>query len=260
MKRIVKNLPNKPLEKWRKKQVPQHLVYGNLRDPDREDVLKWLINEQGALCCYTGIRIWSNSKKPKIKANCHIEHLKPQTICVAEDRERGDNQKEREDISGANLLAAFPNQPDWSYGAKFRQHWYGEDKHNRPANLFIHPLMVNCESRFKFDVFGKISAAEKKDNAAKMTIKKLCLDHGDLNGRRYAAIRQVFFSARGPLSEPQILKIMDGLDKRDSKGEFRAFCFVLKQVGEQLLAISRRKHQRRVAIQKSQKSQKTKKR
>src|SRR5690242_1637435 len=55
----------------------------------RKAVKQSLVQEQGGLCCYTGQRI-----KPETS---HIEHMKPQAICVG-----------HEDTDYENLLAAHP--------------------------------------------------------------------------------------------------------------------------------------------------------
>lgn len=237
MKRIFKNLPNKPLEQWRKKQKPEHLNFENLRDPERELVLEWLIKEQGALCCYTGIRIDADTS--------HIEHLKPQTICRKEGTQ--------EDIAADNILAAFPKSASCPYGAKYRGHWYGEDDQKKPAHLFVHPLMPDCESRFRYNWTGDVEATKPQDAAARMTIERLGLGNGELEDRRRSAVKAIFFQKAKPLSSPKIQRIVANLDKRDKAGAFRAFCFVLKQAGEQLLKAADREHKRRVAIQRTKK-------
>lgn len=239
MKRIVKNLPNKPLEKWRAKQVPQHLAFKNLSDPDREEVLEWLLKEQGYLCCYTGIKITTGLS--------HIEHLKPQTIC----RDEGT----LEEIAAENVLAAYPKDSPKDrpipFGAMFRGSWYGEDKKRTRSDLFVHPLMPDCEARFHYKWTGEVVAKQTGDIAAETTIKKLGLDCEDLSERRRAVVQQIFFKKSRTLSEQEIERMLSNIDKPDKDGAFRAFAFVLKQAGHQLLAAGKKQHARRVAIQRS---------
>ncbi|MBK7994613.1 MAG: hypothetical protein IPK14_14885 [Blastocatellia bacterium] len=82
------------MEKWKHEQQKKGLScsYDNMERSVKNVVHNSLIKEQGSICCYTGIRISVDSS--------HIEHLKPQTICVG-----------NEDVEYNNLLAAYP-RPD----------------------------------------------------------------------------------------------------------------------------------------------------
>jgi uncharacterized protein (TIGR02646 family) len=117
-----------------------------------------LLEEQGWICAYTGLRIEANSS--------HIEHVKPQQHCQAS-----------ETVTYTNLVACYPapNSPDPPYGAKKKDNWPSPDE----EHLFVSPLDGACETRFTFTLKGTI-AANNEDLAAKTTIAKLGLDHGEL--------------------------------------------------------------------------------
>ncbi|SRR6266542_4015685 len=234
MKRIIKRLPIEPLESWKQHEEPQNLVYRCLQNPTKQEVHNWLLRDQGALCCYTGIRITYEDS--------HIEHLKPQTICRREGQ--------GEDIEGRNLLAAFPGEdkPNWPYGARKRGNWFGEDEHGRDASLFIHPLRPDCESRFRYFRDGSIQATADADSAAKATISKLGLDHGELCDRRKSVVQTTFFGKRSPTTKRDLEAFITRLDRRDHQGCFIQFCFVLKQVGKELMRLQDRERARRQAI------------
>ncbi len=184
--------------------------YDDMPSDVRQAVKAHLIAEQGCLCCYTGRRITSDT--------AHIEHLKPQALCVG-----------HEDTDYKNLLAAYPGTNTrmvCRYGAHAKKDWYDE-------GLFIHPLRPDCEERLRYNMKGRISASNPSDQGAVETIKRLCLDHSELTELRAQAIDEALF---GPeLNKSQVQRLMDEVDKRDSEGCFRQFCFVIKQACEKYL-------------------------
>jgi uncharacterized protein (TIGR02646 family) len=85
-----------------------HWTYDDMPSDVRQAVKTHLVQEQGGLCCYTGRRI-----KPETS---HIEHMKPQVVCVG-----------HEDTDYENLLAAHPAanaQSRCPYGAHEKDDWY----------------------------------------------------------------------------------------------------------------------------------------
>lgn len=185
--------------------------YDDMTANVRRAVKASLLREQGGLCCYTGRRITSSTS--------HIEHLKPQCLCVG-----------HEDTDFSNLLAAYPSSdsgtPHCAYGAHAREDWY--DPH-----LFIHPRRRDCEQRFRYNLNGHIRPASQDDNATIETIKKLDLDHPELQKMRSESIFEALFAE--DLSESQIRRLMTEVDRRDGNGNFRQFCFVIKQACEKYL-------------------------
>lgn len=190
--------------------APTAWSYDDMPAPVRSAVLASLVREQGGLCCYTGRRIDVQS--------AHIEHLKPQALCV-----------NHEDTEYVNLLAAFPapNVPvQCKYGAHAKKDWYDELR-------FVHPLRQECERRFRFRTNGKITPADNTDAAATETIRQLALDHSELVGLRKTAIDEALFDVK--LSRAQIIRLRDAMNERDGNGLFRPFCFAVRQACEKLL-------------------------
>lgn len=184
--------------------------YDDMSGNVRQAVKSSLIREQGGICCYTGRRITPE--------NSHIEHLKPQASCI-----------KHEDTDYSNLLAAYPSSnasTECEYGAHPKKKWY--DKH-----LFVHPLRRDCETRFRYHLNGKIGSRISGDEGASATIQQLRLDHSELEKMRESAIYTMLFEEK--LSKTQVERLMAAMDNRDGNGNFRPFCFVLKQACEKYL-------------------------
>jgi len=143
------------------------------------------------------------------------------------------------------LLAAYPapNSKRCPFGAHAKDNWYD-------AELLVNPIRRDCETRFLFDQFGKISLARQNDLAARETIKRLGLDHGSLTEMRLQAITAVLFRKQQPLSVSQLQKISEGYCVRRANNWFPAFCFVISQVAGILLLKAERKRKQKQAIRK----------
>lgn len=214
---LARWIENQPIENGKR----LNCRYEHMPTEVKRVVKQRLLEEQGRLCCYTGLRI-DESKS-------HIEHFRPQELCVG-----------LEDVDYNNLLAAYPGeQHEGQYGkCRFGAHkkskWYDED-------LLISPLRGDCESRFKFDQFGKIIPTDKADRAAAETIRQLGLDDGSLVELRKQAIQAALFYKNQPLRPQQLGNIAQNYCQSDHNHEFRAFCFVITQAAQQLLHKAKRK-------------------
>lgn len=73
MKYIKKNPEPSNFTEWKNKQKSSevNLTYSSLQNPEKSDVKKSLLKEQGYICCYCCGRIELN--------NSHIEHFNPQS-------------------------------------------------------------------------------------------------------------------------------------------------------------------------------------
>lgn len=217
MKHILKRTQPQELIAWTRAKSTddegQDLAWGYNDMPAdvRHAVKASLVQEQGNLCCYTGRRIFLETS--------HIEHLKPQSVCVG-----------HEDTAYTNLLAAYPSSnpgtPRCPYGAHVKEDWY--DPH-----LFIHPLRRDCEVRFRYRSSGKVVPADPKDRCAIETIEKLCLNNPQIVQMRKAAIEATVYRER--LTKIQTKRLIAQLEQRDGHGKYREFCFVIKQACETYL-------------------------
>lgn len=189
--------------------------YGLIDSNLRKEIVRSLVEEQGAICAYTGRRISVNS--------CHIEHPKPQVHC-----------QPGEDVEYTNMVACFPapNAPRVLYGANHKGSWPDATQ----AYLFVSPLRPNCETRFVFSLRGQIGPSSMNDAAARETIKKLGLDHEVLTQLRKAAIDATLcLHGKGPasLDVSSARRRLAGLVRAtNGTGRLEAFCFVLKQALE----------------------------
>lgn len=228
MKRIVKRSSPSELTQWFKAQPSSaegklNCRYSDLPGDIRAVVKQRLLEDQGYLCCYTGIRI--NEKRS------HIEHLKPQSRYFAQ----------HEDIDYSNLLAAYPGPSacQCEYGAHAKTDWYDEQQ-------FITPLGPQCESAFQFDLNGKITA-HSGDTAAQTTLDRLNLTSNLLTEMREQVIQTVLFDT--DLSLKQAESLLEKIYSRNRKGEFRPFCFVLKQACKEYIRRKKKQQTRKKAIQ-----------
>jgi uncharacterized protein (TIGR02646 family) len=227
MKRILKSNCPKELTQWFNAQPSSNTGklncrYSALPSNIRATVKQHLLNEQGYICGYTGIRI--------SEGRSHIEHLKPQSQCI-----------NHEDIDYTNLIAAYPGAtaPQCAYGAHPKADWHDETQ-------FISPLSAQCETDFRFDLNGNIQAATNRP-AAQTTIVKLNLTHPSLTEMRQQAIQTLLFESE--MSLKQAKEMLEKIYDRNSKGQFRPFCFVLKQACEEYICRGKQKQNRTQAIQ-----------
>jgi uncharacterized protein (TIGR02646 family) len=223
MKRIEKSNSPAELTQWVNTQGAINCRYSNLPSDIRTLVKQRLLQDQGHICGYTGIRI--------SEGRSHIEHLKPQS-CYYENHE---------DIDYHNLLAAYPgsNASQCAYGAHPKADWYDDEQ-------FISPLSPQCEAAFQFNLNGEITAHLAHHPAAQTTIDRLNLTHQSLTEMRQQAIQTLLFESE--LSLTQAKDLLEKIYDRNSKGQFRPFCFVLKQACEEYIRRKKQKQTRNKAI------------
>lgn len=192
---------------------PMQWGYEDMNAEVRQIIKESLLQEQGRLCCYSGRRINSDAS--------HIEHLKPQHLCV-----------NHEDTDYANLLAAYPAANGGfraRYGAHAKDNWYDE-------HLFVHPLRPDCEHRFRFKSNGKVEATNLHDQGAVETIRRLNLTDRELTKMRESAIDTVMNSiGQSNAKKSKAEKLMTAMSGRNQNGDYYEFCFAIKQVLEKYL-------------------------
>lgn len=202
---------------------PKVKHYSQMSNETRSALLQSLLEEQGWLCAYTGLRIQEDERKGP---DAHIEHLKAQEHCGY-----------GEDVEYSNMVACYP-RPNYKveppYGAVPKKNWPDYSDQSQVA-LFVSPLSNGCESRFSFAASGKISASSPTDAAAVATIQRLRLDHEELTAYRKAAIRATLSPNNKPfsLSVASAQLRLDGLRRSERSGaKLEQFCFVLRQALE----------------------------
>jgi uncharacterized protein (TIGR02646 family) len=202
------------LKRWRDahRKGPNFNYFEMTRDTKvRIALVDRLLQEQGGLCAYTGIRVDNND-------NFHFEHLKARAHC-----------QNGEDSSYKNLVACYPKPisgVSYEYGAIAKGQW---PNYAIPAQvrLFISPIDRHCITSFIYEDNGAISC-DPTNTAAATTIERLALDHPTLTALRQRAI----IGALRPLSKPLTLLQAQQLKKvvsRPQNNRLPAFCFVLDQ-------------------------------
>ncbi|MFH1112869.1 MAG: retron system putative HNH endonuclease [Pseudomonadota bacterium] len=185
--------------------------YRCLQNPEKESLHKALLTEQGGLCAYTMRRV--------VKDTSHIEHIKPETLCRSE--------RVGSDLDYDNLVACFPLEgakQKYRYGAQQKGDWWENE-----GTDFVSPLNQRCESRFRFDLEGKISAVRKHTSALK-TIQILRLDHDSLTEDRKRVIEEFVYgnSRDNPISGAKTARLIETICARDADGNFREFCVAVR--------------------------------
>lgn len=229
MKQILKSPAPRELTQWFKAQHSSdqgqiNCRYPNLPSDIRSIIKQRLLEDQGYICCYTGIRINDDRS--------HIEHLKPQSRYF----------KNNEDVDYDNLLAAYPgaNANQCLYGAHAKADWYDEDH-------LISPLSSQCETAFQFDLEGRIQSTAS-NTAAQNTTDRLKLNDASLTEMRQQAIQGLLFD--DSISIKQAEKLLAEIYQKDSHQKLRPFCFVLKQACEKYIHRAQQKQAKQKAIQK----------
>ncbi|NEP40499.1 MAG: TIGR02646 family protein [Okeania sp. SIO2H7] len=176
-------------------------TFREFRGEDKRKLQQKLIEEQGNICCYCGMRI--------TREDSHIEHLKPQS------------KYPEDELNYNNLLASCqlkrePKQPQHC-GVK-KDDWYDED-------LMVSPLEPNCGDFFRYTKEGEILPTDEEDKkiAAATTIKKLELNIDRLQAMRLEAIEGILTDI-DKLSKSKIEELANGFEKQDDRGKYEPFC------------------------------------
>lgn len=212
MKHVTKQGAPRDYIEWRQKvQGKENEHYNSLANPEKGELLKALVKEQGSLCAYTMRRIETESS--------HIEHIKPESLCRKDKR--------GSDLDYENMIACYPKgnmQAGYCYGAREKEDWWEDE-----GKYFVSPLDERCEAKFSFNLKGQITAFSN-DRAALTTINVLKLDHPSLTDDRRRAIREFILGSSGdnPLSAKSAAQAIDLICKRNSKGKFNEFCVAIR--------------------------------
>jgi uncharacterized protein (TIGR02646 family) len=212
------------LAKFERKNAttPQVVTYGGLAGPDRAELTKRLLHEQGRLCAYTMRRIGAVDAAGA--ADFHVEHIRPQSL------------HPRLQLDYRNIILCAPGRSHCEWGARCK------DNADVEESNFLSPLRRDCETRLSFRVDGAVRAESETDEAAKSTISLLNLNHRELIAERSAALRSFGLfddstqALAGKSMKPLGGKAAERLSQRicepNSDGEFEPFCVAIRQVAE----------------------------
>ena len=192
--------------------------------PCKSELKAALIAEQGFICGYTMKRINQDI--------AHIEHIKPQHICKAEQQGL--------DLDYNNMIACYPknNKVKPLYGAHKKDNWWEDGGVD-----FISPLNHACENYFSFDLGGNITPS---NSTASNTIKVLALDNQSLTEDRKRVIIEYIYGPKGtkPISHSEATRLMERVCDRDGRGRWPEFCIAIRDALQEYLKI-REKHARK---------------
>lgn len=215
MKRIEKRNEPPRLREWKRNTAKFPDAHYDSHSFPVSAVNQSLVAEQGGLCGYTMIRITESTS--------HNEHIKPRTVSKGENPP---NYKETTDYS--NLIACYPNtsksRAKCPFGADARGSTWDQSK-------MITPLMGDCESRFRFDLEGRIYPKNADDQMAIWTIRTLKLDHDQLDTLRRQALYDAALTPLhpNPLNARNARELAQTIRQRAPNGAFAEFCVAISQ-------------------------------
>lgn len=188
-------------------------TYPTLQNPEKRELHKSLLLEQGFFCCYCGRDIDA--------ASSHIEHFRPQEYFV-------ELALEYQNLHASCIRETKPGSP--LHCGHVKGNWFDEADH-------ISPLEEGCEQRFRYLLTGAIQATDADDSAAVKMIDVLALDIGYLNNRRQEVIQRVFDSTFVDSASDEDFETLVTTLRAKRLGEQQAFDHVVARFAEQLLGI-----------------------
>jgi len=181
-----------------------------------------MMKEQGGICCYCGLKIAFDGDSQFSKAT--VEHLIPKGL----QRELVGEYK--------NLLLSCSltqqDKTDVTMGICTTSDvtHCGDAKQNKRLNYT--PLQSDCHIRFAYDIGGNVKGTDSK---SKTDIDTLNLNCTALVDRRKNAMEILLDDDRNFISDSELKIISNNILARQSDGNFREFCFVIKSVVDDLL-------------------------
>jgi uncharacterized protein (TIGR02646 family) len=183
--------------------------YGNLANPEKRELHKALLDEQGSACCYCGRRI--------SLADSHIEHFRPQ-------EQREDLALSFENLFASCIRETEPGAP--LHCGHTKGHDFEEDRH-------VSPLDPTCERRFGYSLVGAILP---KDNGATYMTGLLRLDIDFLRNRRSEVLTRVFDEEfLASVTNQELASLAKAYRAPDAEGNHESFGHVVARYAEQLL-------------------------
>lgn len=183
--------------------------YNYLQNPEKRELHRSLVCEQGYICCYCGMGI--------TRETSHIEHLKPQSSTDSDLS-----------LDYINLLASCQRERKEPLHCAYKKDdWYQE-------HLMVSPLDTNCTDFFRYSGSGDIlpTADPGKQTAAETTINKLGLNINKMRAMRIEAIDGGLQAIDG-LTNEQIQQLVQGYEQPNAEGKHTPFCaaivYILKQ-------------------------------
>lgn len=212
MKRVLKGTEPASFTDWKRSANEDwNPTYPTLQNPQKRDLHKALMLEQGFFCCYCGREIEASTS--------HIEHFRPQ-----EDFE--ELALEYQNLHASCIRETEPGKP--LHCGHRKGNWFDEMQH-------ISPMDEHCELRFRYLQTGEIQPTEYNDLPAAKMIEILALDIAYLNNRRQDIIRRLFDEEfLMDVSDEELSRLVTAIRSTDIPNQ-KAFDHIIARYAEQLL-------------------------
>jgi uncharacterized protein (TIGR02646 family) len=209
MKRIDKGEEPAGFSGWKAKASSDwRPTWDGLSNPQKDELKRSLLLEQGHICCYCGIRI--------ALVDSHIEHIKPR-------RKYGELA-----LDYSNMLASCEGSTE--DGASKQQHCGHKKSDWFNDALTVSPLDPQCESLFAYTSAGEVRpVAEAHPKAAQETIRHLALNVSSLVRARKTVLDGVLADIDS-LNSAEIGRLVGAFKTRNGDGAFVPFCMAIVDV------------------------------
>ena len=151
-----------------------------LQRPEKDELRRTLLEEQGFLCAYCGRPLSSDF------SDSHVDHFWPQAVfnglSAREDR-RLDHANLFQSCGPSSLPGNAASGLPYTCG-NAKGDWYDE-------RYSIMPSEQGCEERFMYDGAGQIKPSDSRDQGASNMIVKLRLYDPSLNNERKKIIHEL---------------------------------------------------------------------
>ncbi len=169
MRHIVKGDEPKLFQDWKAlANEDWQPSYDSLQNPEKKDLHRALLKEQGFVCCYCGREIELG--------NSHIEHFRPQYAFES-------LELDYQNLHASCIRECDPEMP--LHCGHHKGEWFNEE-------LAISPLESDCESRFSYTLDGSIYPTDETDYPASSMIENINLYIAYLENRREETLKGVF--------------------------------------------------------------------
>lgn len=197
--------------------------FGDFKTPEKDDVRRTLLPEQGFLCAYCGRSLASNF------SDSHIEHFWPQAVF------NGSDHPDERRLEHDNFFQSCGPASLSGMAEKFLHRTCGDAKGDWcDVHHFVISSDPGCEDRCSYDASGGIEANSACDRAARNMIEKLKLDHPSLANERKKVIHDIERDvlSNGPDWHEVQLEI-GSLNTVDDEGRMTGFAQVARRYLEE---------------------------
>jgi len=205
MRFIQKGASPQSFEDW-KNQANEYWQpsWDDFQNPEKEKVKETLLEEQGYICCYCGMRIENDP-------HTEIEHVKPRSKCVGDEAYKA--------LEFNNFLASCNGS---TMDPKPREVHCNNARGDQV--LAVSPLTVGCEENFAYTLDGDVISA-KNDGEVKNLINAVL----NLNAKKIRGFRDKLVKGlAADFSDKDVDEVVEEIEALSQKnnGRLKPMCFV----------------------------------